>query len=92
MFGIKGKWWEENYPSKIASCFNEYWGYPADSEIEERIMKPDVNKIRIIIGWIYVYLFLGLAVVRTMTVGNFIVLLILAIISFFLDIWNRKGL
>ena len=61
-------------------------------EIEERIMKPDMNKIRIIIGWIYVYLFLGLAVVRTMTVGNFIVLLILAIISFFLDIWNRKGL
>lgn len=53
-------------------------------------MKPDVNKIRIIIGWIYVYLFLGLAVLRTMTVGNFIVLLILAIISFFLDIWNRK--
>lgn len=32
LFGIKGKWWEENYPSKIASCFNEYWGYPADSE------------------------------------------------------------
>ena len=61
-------------------------------EIEERIMEPDVNKIRIIIGWIYVYLFLVLAVLRTLTVGNFIVLLILTIISFFLDIWNRKGL
>lgn len=55
-------------------------------------MEPDVNKIRIIIGWIYVYLFLVLAVLRTLTVGNFIVLLILTIISFFLDIWNRKGL
>ena len=32
LFGIKGKRWEENYPSKIASCFNEYWGYLADSE------------------------------------------------------------
>lgn len=32
LFGIKGKRWEENYPSKIANCFNEYWVYPADSE------------------------------------------------------------
>lgn len=32
LFGIKGKRWEENYPSKIAAWFNEYWVYPAESE------------------------------------------------------------
>ncbi len=32
LFGIKGKRWEENYPSKIAECFNDAWVYPADSE------------------------------------------------------------
>lgn len=32
LFGIKGRRWEENYPSKIAACFNEAWVYPADSE------------------------------------------------------------
>ena len=32
LFGIKGKRWEENYPSKIATWFNEYWVYPAESE------------------------------------------------------------
>ena len=30
LFGIKGKRWEENYPSKIATCFNDAWVYPAD--------------------------------------------------------------
>lgn len=32
LFGIKGKRWEENYPSKIATRFNDAWVYPADSE------------------------------------------------------------
>ena len=32
LFGIKGRRWEENYPSKIATLFNEYWVYPAESE------------------------------------------------------------
>ncbi len=32
LFGIKGRRWEENYPSKIATCFNEYWVYPDESE------------------------------------------------------------
>ena len=32
MFGIKGRRWEENYPSKIAECFNEAWVYPLESE------------------------------------------------------------
>lgn len=32
LFGIKGRRWEENYPSKIASCFNDAWVYPLDSE------------------------------------------------------------
>ena len=32
MFGIKGRRWEENYPSKIAECFNEAWVYPSESE------------------------------------------------------------
>ncbi|MEE0920225.1 MAG: hypothetical protein U0L56_09405 [Lachnospiraceae bacterium] len=32
MFGIKGRRWEENYPSKIATCFNDAWTYPLDSE------------------------------------------------------------
>lgn len=32
LFGIKGRRWEENYPSKIATCFNEDWTYPLDSE------------------------------------------------------------
>lgn len=32
LFGIKGRRWEENYPSKIAECFNEAWVYPSDDE------------------------------------------------------------
>lgn len=32
LFGIKGRRWEENYPSKIATLFNESWTYPLDSE------------------------------------------------------------
>lgn len=32
LFGIKGRRWEENYPSKIATCFNADWTYPLDSE------------------------------------------------------------
>lgn len=32
LFGIKGRRWEDNYPSKIAACFNEHWTYPLDSE------------------------------------------------------------
>lgn len=32
LFGIKGRRWEENYPSKIATCFNDTWTYPLDSE------------------------------------------------------------
>ena len=32
LFGIKGRRWEDNYPSKIATCFNEHWTYPLDSE------------------------------------------------------------
>lgn len=32
LFGIKGRRWEENYPSKIATCFNDAWTYPADTE------------------------------------------------------------
>lgn len=32
LFGIKGRRWEENYPSKIATCFNDNWTYPLDSE------------------------------------------------------------
>lgn len=32
MFGIKGRRWEENYPTKIASLFNEHWVYPDQSE------------------------------------------------------------
>ncbi len=32
LFGIKGRRWEENYPSKIATCFNDAWVYPLDSE------------------------------------------------------------
>lgn len=32
MFGIKGRRWEKNYPSKIADCFNEAWVYPSESE------------------------------------------------------------
>lgn len=32
LFGIKGRRWEENYPSKIATCFNDAWTYPLDSE------------------------------------------------------------
>ena len=32
LFVIKGRRWEENYPSKIAKCFNESWVYPAESE------------------------------------------------------------
>lgn len=32
MFGIKGKRWENNYPSKIGRCFNQHWTYPSDRE------------------------------------------------------------
>lgn len=32
LFGIKGRRWEENYPSKIAQWFNEAWVYPNQSE------------------------------------------------------------
>ncbi|MBS4994008.1 MAG: hypothetical protein KHZ83_01895 [Roseburia sp.] len=32
MFGIKGRRWEENYPSKIATWFNDSWVYPDQSE------------------------------------------------------------
>lgn len=32
LFGIKGRRWEENYPSKIATWFNEAWVYPSESE------------------------------------------------------------
>lgn len=32
LFGIKGKRWENNYPSKIGTCFNDAWVYPLESE------------------------------------------------------------
>jgi len=32
MFGIKGYRWENNYPSKIATFFNDAWIYPDASE------------------------------------------------------------
>lgn len=32
LFGIKGKRWERNYPSKIATLFNDSWVYPRDIE------------------------------------------------------------
>ena len=32
LFGIKGRRWEENYPSKIATFFNEDWVYPSADE------------------------------------------------------------
>lgn len=32
LFGIKGRRWEENYPSKIATWFNDAWVYPSESE------------------------------------------------------------
>lgn len=32
LFGIKGYRWENNYPSKIATCFNEAWVYPSEEE------------------------------------------------------------
>lgn len=32
LFGIKGRRWEENYPSKIATYFNDAWTYPLASE------------------------------------------------------------
>lgn len=32
MFGIKGSRWENNYPSKIATFFNDAWIYPDASE------------------------------------------------------------
>lgn len=32
LFGIKGKRWENHYPSKIGSCFNDAWVYPSESE------------------------------------------------------------
>ena len=33
LFGIKGKRWVDNYPSKIATMFNDAWVYPDESEI-----------------------------------------------------------
>ena len=33
LFGIKGKRWVDNYPSKIATLFNDAWVYPDESEI-----------------------------------------------------------
>ena len=32
LFGIKGRRWEDNYPSKIATWFNEAWVYPNENE------------------------------------------------------------
>ncbi|MBQ6786598.1 MAG: hypothetical protein IJO85_02620 [Lachnospiraceae bacterium] len=32
LFGIKGRRWEENYPSKIATWFNGAWVYPSENE------------------------------------------------------------
>ena len=32
MFGIKGYRWENNYPSKIATFFNDAWIHPSASE------------------------------------------------------------
>lgn len=32
MFGIKGKRWEKNYPSKVAMLFNDSWVYPSENE------------------------------------------------------------
>lgn len=32
LFGIKGRRWEENYPSKIATWFNDSWVYPSLTE------------------------------------------------------------
>lgn len=32
LFGIKGNRWENHYPSRIASCFNDAWVYPLESE------------------------------------------------------------
>lgn len=32
LFGIKGRRWEDNYPSKIATWFNGSWVYPDKSE------------------------------------------------------------
>lgn len=36
LFGIKGRRWEENYPSKIATFFNEDWTYPSVEETPRR--------------------------------------------------------
>lgn len=33
MFGIRGRRWDDNYPSKIATLFNENWVYPDKDEI-----------------------------------------------------------
>lgn len=38
LFGIKGRRWEENYPSKIANCFNDEWTYPSESETPVKAM------------------------------------------------------
>ena len=32
LFGIKGKRWEKNYPSKVATHFNASWIYPGNNE------------------------------------------------------------
>lgn len=36
LFGIKGKRWVENYPTKIATLFNDAWIYPLDSEMPKQ--------------------------------------------------------
>lgn len=36
LFGIKGKRWVENYPTKIATLFNDAWIYPMDSEMPKQ--------------------------------------------------------
>lgn len=53
-------------------------------------MKVDLSKIKLMIGWIYVYLFLGFAVLKAMTAGWFVILSGLAIVSFFTDCWQKK--
>ena len=35
LFGIKGKRWVENYPSKIATLFNDAWVYPDEIEVPQ---------------------------------------------------------
>ena len=53
-------------------------------------MKLNSNAIRRMLGWIYVYFFLGLAVLKSMTVAGFVVLMILALFSFAVDMRYKK--